>query len=361
MKFMTEITTQALVLRGAERAGIERLTLPELGADEVLVGRLIGGVCGTDKAKWEGIEPVDGPVNLGHEFGGVIEAVGSEVTGWSRGDTVACWIRPGWPHGGFAERTIVRADWLVAVRRREHACFVEPFMCVGLAVRRSRPHLGPLAVEGRDPLEAYGYVPRERRWIAVIGTGTMSLAAVALSALEEPEELIVLGRSHSGLKRAKRLGATRVIDTSNRNTEEVIEELRSYTPDDRGVDVSYEGIGEQFALGWALMACRMGGEAFPLGFHQSEGGIRTVDMGHDLGWHAQGLGRGHSRDAETAKLPPREDEVMPACRLIAELFNRGVIDPSVLVGEIWPLSGGTAALRATTRRGAGKQLIDATL
>ena len=42
-------------------------------------------VCGSDLWPYRGIEPVDGPAPMGHEYAGVVEEVGSDVRG----------IRPG--------------------------------------------------------------------------------------------------------------------------------------------------------------------------------------------------------------------------------------------------------------------------
>lgn len=366
---MTESTTRASVLKGPRRVHIDTVELPPLAPDEVRLTDLIGGVCGTDTAKWNGVESVDAPIRLGHEFGGIVESVGASVKDWKPGDTVAAWIKPGWPYGGIAERTIVKASWLVRMKRRELACFVEPFMCVALAVLRTRPPNGPLGFTEPSPLASHGYRPRLQRDIAVIGTGTMALGAVAMSALENPARVIVVGRSQESLDRAMALGATRVINSGGLTREEVIEEIKRSTPAGRGVDVAYEGIGEQWAIDVALASLRMGGTMSPLGFHQSPlldlhpslGGSRLIDWGHHLGWWALGVTAGHSRDAETAQLPPEEDEIMPGCRFVADLLDRGMIDPSRLVGDTWPLADTRDALIAASGRGAGKQVIDSTL
>ena len=67
---------------------IERVTLDDPRADEVLV-RIVGaGICHTDLTVRDGNYPPEPPVVLGHEGSGVVEAVGDEVTDVEPGDRV---------------------------------------------------------------------------------------------------------------------------------------------------------------------------------------------------------------------------------------------------------------------------------
>src|SRR5580704_7015300 len=63
---------------------------PEIGADDVLLEVAAVGVCGSDLHQWTSDHswPVNYPVVLGHEFGGVIAELGGNVTGWKAGDRV---------------------------------------------------------------------------------------------------------------------------------------------------------------------------------------------------------------------------------------------------------------------------------
>ncbi|MGC4005155.1 MAG: zinc-binding dehydrogenase [Pirellulales bacterium] len=64
--------------------------LPTIGPDDVLLRVAAIGVCGSDLHQWtsEHSWPVNYPVTLGHEFGGVIAETGKNVTGWKPGDRV---------------------------------------------------------------------------------------------------------------------------------------------------------------------------------------------------------------------------------------------------------------------------------
>src|SRR5882724_10786180 len=63
---------------------------PQIGPDDVLLEVVAVGVCGSDLHQWTSDHswPVNYPVVLGHEFGGVIAELGANVTGWKTGDRV---------------------------------------------------------------------------------------------------------------------------------------------------------------------------------------------------------------------------------------------------------------------------------
>ncbi len=44
--------------------------------------------CGSDLHPYRGVEPVDGPTPMGHEYGGVVEETGDDVTTVKPGDFV---------------------------------------------------------------------------------------------------------------------------------------------------------------------------------------------------------------------------------------------------------------------------------
>ena len=82
----------AVVNFASEKYSVElrKVAEPRIGRDEVLLEVAAVGVCGSDLHMWESSHswPVNYPVVLGHEFGGVIREIGEEVCGWSIGDRV---------------------------------------------------------------------------------------------------------------------------------------------------------------------------------------------------------------------------------------------------------------------------------
>lgn len=69
---------------------IREIEEPDIGADDVLLQVAAVGVCGSDLHQWTSQHswPVNYPVVLGHEFAGIITAVGKNVLSWREGDRV---------------------------------------------------------------------------------------------------------------------------------------------------------------------------------------------------------------------------------------------------------------------------------
>lgn len=105
---------------------------PDCPADAAIIAVEATGICRSDWHAWRGHDPVPLPMIPGHEFAGVVAAIGSEVTGFRVGDRVtapfvnACgrcaWClagqgqvcpdqtQPGFTHpGSYAEKVAVRA------------------------------------------------------------------------------------------------------------------------------------------------------------------------------------------------------------------------------------------------------------
>src|ERR1700733_7220253 len=91
---MTTGTMQALRKPRAERgAALENVPVPTIGPNDVLVRVRAASICGTDLHiyAWDpwSASRIKPPMTFGHEFCGVIEAVGSEVTSVKPGDFVS--------------------------------------------------------------------------------------------------------------------------------------------------------------------------------------------------------------------------------------------------------------------------------
>jgi L-iditol 2-dehydrogenase len=84
--------TAAVINFAPEKGSVEirEIEKPTIGVNEVLLEVANVGVCGSDLHQWTADHswPVNYPVVLGHEFGGHIVELGSEVEGWQEGDRV---------------------------------------------------------------------------------------------------------------------------------------------------------------------------------------------------------------------------------------------------------------------------------
>lgn len=192
---------------------------PAIGPGDVLLEMRACGLCGTDLAKLSRPQSSAG-VRLGHEFAGVVRAVGPEVTRFAPGDRVtaahhvpcgSCWACR---HGsesmcpqfkataidpcGFAELIRIPrlhvervAFRLPAAMTYEEASFTEPLACAVRAVERSQVLAGDR--------------------IAVVGAGGMGLL-IAQALLARGADAIVLDIAEKRLALARELGVRAAVN-----------------------------------------------------------------------------------------------------------------------------------------------------
>ncbi|TIX74819.1 MAG: iditol 2-dehydrogenase, partial [Mesorhizobium sp.] len=79
---------KAVRLEGVGNIALREVGKPAAGPDDLLVRIEACGVCGTDRHLFHGEFPCMPPVTLGHEFSGIVEAIGTAVSGFSVGDRV---------------------------------------------------------------------------------------------------------------------------------------------------------------------------------------------------------------------------------------------------------------------------------
>ena len=74
------MTMKALVYEGAWQMPVRDVPIPELGSEDVLISVKSVGICGSDVHGYRGTtgrrKP---PIIMGHEFSGLVEAVGAMV------------------------------------------------------------------------------------------------------------------------------------------------------------------------------------------------------------------------------------------------------------------------------------------
>lgn len=102
-------TMQALVLNTDGTLALRAVARPEPGAGEVRIRVRAAGVNPVD---WKLAERLRGgsgpPAIMGFDAAGIIDALGSGVTGWKVGDEVIAAVRP--PAGSYAQYTIAHID-----------------------------------------------------------------------------------------------------------------------------------------------------------------------------------------------------------------------------------------------------------
>jgi Threonine dehydrogenase and related Zn-dependent dehydrogenases len=250
---------------------------PVITADEVLVKIMYVGFCGSDLNTYCGKNPmVKLPVIPGHEIGGIIEAVGSNVPSHltlgmpctvnpytACGNCSSC--RNGRPNACQFNQTFgvqrngamceyIAVPWAKVIADAEitpkNFCLVEP-MSVGFhAVERAN-------VTDLDT-------------VMVIGCGMIGVGAIVRSALRGAK-VIAVDVDNDKLMLAKQLGATYTI---NSQTENVHERLQSIT-NSYGVDVVVEAVGAPATYTMAVNEAAFTGRVVCIGYAKTEIAFET--------------------------------------------------------------------------------------
>ncbi len=253
---------KALFLDGIGKLSVQDVARPVPKADEVLVRVEACGICGTDRHLFLGEFPSFPPVTLGHEFSGIIEAVGQDVTDMQVGmrvtsdPNIACGVceacqagRVNLCHnlqaigihrnGGFAEFVVMPRKQAFALPLSLdplHGAFCEPLACCLHAVDLAGLKAGAS--------------------VTVIGGGVIGLLTVQLARLAGATRVVLVTRNRAKRDLAARLGATACLDPA-----EVDEYLRQHG----GADVVFECAGLAATVAGAPRLARRGGMVVILG------------------------------------------------------------------------------------------------
>lgn len=223
---------KSIVIKQPEELVIEERPLPEPGVGEVRVKVKIAGICGSDSHIYRGHNPFARyPRVIGHEFFGVIDAVGEGVTDKQMGERVCvdpviscghCYpCSVGKPNvctslvvlgvhrdGGFSEYAVVPAKnaWSVADNIADHhAVMVEPFTIAANVTGQVNPTEADVAL--------------------IYGAGPMGLTTLqALKGVYRVKQVIVADRINERLAMAERSGADWVINNGEKPLAEWLDE-----------------------------------------------------------------------------------------------------------------------------------------
>ncbi|MFP2468260.1 Zn-dependent oxidoreductase [Pseudescherichia vulneris] len=211
---------------------IEDRDIPQPAAGDVRVKIKLAGICGSDSHIYRGHNPfAKYPRVIGHEFFGVIDAVGEGVSDARLGERVSvdpviscgqcypCSI--GKPNvctslvvlgvhrdGGFSEYAVVPAGnaWAIPDSIEDkHAVMVEPFTIAANVTGQAQPTEQDVAL--------------------IYGAGPMGLATVqALKGVYKVKQVIVVDRIAERLAMAERCGADWTFDNSSQSLQAALEE-----------------------------------------------------------------------------------------------------------------------------------------
>lgn len=240
--------------------------------DDVLIDVKVVGICGSDALGFQGKhELLTFPRVLGHEFSGIVEDVGKDVTGVKPGDPViveplvSCGkckpCRTGdynvcedlkvlgvHVDGACQEKVVMPAEKVFKLPPNatlKEGAAVEPF-CVGLEASRR----GRLNIEDT---------------VVIFGAGTIGLCVLKAAKCHRARRIISVDIVSDRLKLAKDMGADYTINTLEEDLEERIGELT----DGKGASLVVEATGAEPALEACFKATAYRGRVAILGFYKS--------------------------------------------------------------------------------------------
>jgi threonine dehydrogenase-like Zn-dependent dehydrogenase len=222
-------------------------------------------VCGSDLWPYRGIEPVNGPTPMGHEYVGVVEEVGSDVTSIKPGQFVVgsffasdntCEIC----QAGYQSRC-VHAELVGALGTQAQYARI-PLADGTLVATPDSPadDLIPSLLAASDVLGTgwFGAVAAEAgpgKTVVVVGDGAVGLHAVLAAKHLGAERVIAMSRHADRQKLALEYGATDIVTERGDDGVAKIKELTNRL----GAHSVIEAVGTQESMMQAIRATRPGG------------------------------------------------------------------------------------------------------
>ncbi|WP_433796049.1 zinc-dependent alcohol dehydrogenase family protein [Actinoplanes sp. CA-252034] len=302
-------------------------------------------VCGSDLWPYRGIQEIDGPTPMGHEYVGVVEEVGSEVRT----------IRPGqFVVGSFFASDNTCEICLAGYQSR--CAHAEPVGASGTQAGYARIPLadGTLVATSAYPDEDlipsllaasdvlgtgwFAAVAAEvgpGKTVAVVGDGAVGLLGVLAAKQLGAERIIVMSRHESRQKLALDFGATDVVtERGDDGVAEIKDLTRGY-----GAHSTIEAVGTQESMMQAIRSTRPGGH---VGYVGVAHGVELPGM--ELFFSGVHL---HGGPAPVRRFLPD----------LIDLITTRTIDPGAVFDLALPLERAADAYRAMDERTAIKALL----
>lgn len=265
---------------GEGKGHIGMIPVPRPKANEVLIKIHYCGVCGTDQDLFSGDcsftqnGQVTYPVRLGHEWSGVVEAVGSDVTRFKPGDrvvgdnAVCCGECEACLKGDFGHCRNTRN--VGTINPIYDGAFAEYFILPDYHVYKIPDTLPlkeaalcePLSV-ARGATKKMDITPEST--VVVIGTGCIGLSAAVLAKCAGAGQVFLLGKNNEKLRSAERLG----VITVNVKECDPVALILSKTGG-KGADFVIECSGAEGTLTQAISVAMRKGKIALIGFYEKK-------------------------------------------------------------------------------------------
>jgi len=236
-------------------------------------------ICGSDLWPYKSMEPNENGRRMGHEFIGVVDAVGSDVRTmkagdlvlapfvWSDGTCVFCreGLQTSCLHGGRYGFDGVDGGQGEAVRvPQADGTLVVLAVDKDDSLMPSLLTLSDVMATGHHAALAAGVGPGKT--VAVVGDGAVGLCGVIAARRLGAERIVILGRHPDRIALAREFGATDVVSERG---DEAIGRVRELT-DGLGAQSVLECVGLEQSTLTALSIARPGGTVGRVGFPQED-------------------------------------------------------------------------------------------
>jgi threonine dehydrogenase-like Zn-dependent dehydrogenase len=312
--------------------------VPDVGPLDALIRITMTTICGTDVHILKGEYPVERGLTVGHEPVGIIEKLGSAVTGYEEGQRViAGAITPSGTSyaslcGFHAQCGGQHGHGWKAIGGWRFGNTIDGAQAEYLLVPDAMANLAPIP-EGLSDAQVlmcpdimstgFGGAESGRirigDTVAVFAQGPIGLCATAGAHMMGATTIIGVESIPARIEMSKKMGATHVVDFSKVDP---VDEIMKIT-DGRGVDVAIEALGLQATFECALRVLRPGGTLSSLGVYSS-------DLTIPLDAFSAGLGDNTIR---TTLCPGGKERMR---RLMATVES-GRVDTGQLVTHNYPL------------------------
>ncbi|MFD8381152.1 zinc-dependent alcohol dehydrogenase family protein [Streptomyces sp. NPDC059679] len=344
---------RAAVFRASHDIGVEEVPNPVIRRPgDAVVRVLMACICGTDLWAYRGMTDRRPGQRIGHEFLGVVEELGTDVTGFAVGDLVVApfvWsdgvcgycaegLTTSCEHGGFWGQEGSDGGQGEAVRVPYADSTLVALPSEAASDQRLLTALLTLSdVLGTGHHAAIGAGVRPGSTVAVVGDGAVGLCGVLAAKRLGAERIIALGRHPARTELARTFGATDVVPERGEAAVKAVRELTR----GQGASAVIEAVGTERAMRTAVGIARAGGSIGYVGVpHGSAAGL-DLDVLFDRNIALRG-------------------GIAPVRRYIPELLPAvldGTIDPSPVFDLSVGLEEVSAGYRAMDERTALKVLV----
>jgi L-iditol 2-dehydrogenase len=244
---------------------VERVLVPQIGEDEVLIKVVAAGICGSDPSRAMATGAYSYPITIGHEFAGEVALRGAGVTNVSEGDRVTAiplipcgscmYCKSGQYNlcdhydyigsrtdGAFAEYVKTRAENVLRLPDTvdfETAATTDPAAVALHSVRKAGVSVGDT--------------------VAVLGTGPIGLFTVQWAKIAGAVMVLAVDVYDEKLQIARELGADLCVNARNEDPVEVVNRVTK----GRGINRVIETAGvPQTQRQGCLIASKLGSVVF---------------------------------------------------------------------------------------------------